>query len=153
VESQAAEHVESKEDGQETSGRFKVIRRVCQDASGQEDTLLAAQAGDFLRVWPHTQTDLGWIYAEDPMDASRAGWLPSLALEDEQDGHAWILVQKTMPAVHESQLNVEEGEVLKVNLSSRTPEGWAYAEKVTPSGKTDTAGWVPVISLWWDSQE
>ncbi|CAK9079005.1 unnamed protein product [Durusdinium trenchii] len=104
-------------DGQETSGRFKVIRRVCQDASGQEDTLLAAQ-------------DLGWIYAEDPMDASRAGWLPSLALEDEQDGHAWILVQKTMPAVHESQLNVEEGEVLKVNLSSRTPEGWAYAEKV-----------------------
>eukprot|EP00913_Durusdinium_trenchii_P000225 g206.t1 len=29
-----------------------------------------------------------------------------------------------------SALNVEEGEVLKVNLSSRTPEGWAYAEKV-----------------------
>lgn len=60
--------------------------------------------------------DLGWIYAEDPMDASRAGWLPSLALEDEQDGHAWILVQKTMPAVHESQLNVEEGGAARILL-------------------------------------
>eukprot|EP00438_Fugacium_kawagutii_P026629 Skav209616 [mRNA] locus=scaffold1634:607491:608494:- [translate_table: standard] len=139
--------LESKEASQ------KPIRRVSSHVAGQDDGLLAAEADDFVRVWPHSETELGWIYAEDPVDASRAGWLPSLVLEQvEEPGHAWLLVKKSMPAVHANQLDVEASEILKVNLSSRTPEGWAYAEKVTPS-KTNAAGWVPVVSLCWDDSQ
>lgn len=139
--------LESKEASQ------KPIRRVSSHVAGQDDGLLAAEADDFVRVWPHSETELGWIYAEDPVDASRAGWLPSLVLEQvEEPGHAWLLVKKSMQAVHANQLDVEASEILKVNLSSRTPEGWAYAEKVTPS-KTNAAGWVPVVSLCWDDSQ
>ena len=129
----------------------KPVRRVCSNVIGQDTGLLPAEAGDFVRAWPHSQTELGWIYAEDPVEASRAGWLPTVVLEEAPEGHGWLLVRKTMPAVHENQLDVEEGQVLKVNLSSRTPEGWAYAEKV--SAKTNEAGWVPVVSLWWDESQ
>ena len=118
--------------------------------TSQDAQQLSAEPGDFVRVWPHSETELGWIYAEDPTDASRAGWLPSAILEHSEAGHEWLCVQKEMPAVHANQMGVEEGEILKVNLASRTPEGWAYAQKAE-AGKA--SGWVPVCSLLWqDSQ-
>ena len=146
--SQAAETtLESKE------ASHKPIRRVSSRVNGDGAGLLSAEVDDFVRVWPHSQTELGWIYAEDPTDASRAGWLPSLVLDKIEDSvHSWLLVQKSMPAVHENQLDVEADEVLKVNLSSRIPEGWVYAEKATAS-KTNAAGWVPVVSLCWEDFE
>jgi len=128
----------------------KPIRRVCSHVPGQEAGLLSAEVDEFVCTWPQSKTELGWIYAEDPLDATRAGWMPCAAIEKlEEPGHAWLLVQKSMPAVHSNQLDVEVGEILKVNLPSRTPEGWAYAEKLTQSSKTAAAGWVPVVSLCW----
>ena len=128
----------------------KPIRRVCSHVPGQEAGLLSAEVDEFVCIWPQSKTELGWIYAEDPLDATRAGWMPCAAIEKlEEPGHAWLLVQKSMPAVHSNQLDVEVGEILKVNLPSRTPEGWAYAEKLTQSSKTAAAGWVPVVSLCW----
>ena len=123
--------------------------------NGEGAGLLSAEVDDFVRVWPHSQTELGWIYAEDPIDASRAGWLPSVVLDQvEEEDHAWLLVHKTMEAAHPNQLDVKSGQVLKVNLKSRTPEGWAYAYAVSgTSSKTNAAGWVPVISLCWDDNE
>ena len=130
----------------------KPIRRVCNRVNGEGAGLLSAEVDDFVRVWPHSQTELGWICAEDPIDASRAGWLPSVVLDQvEEEHHAWLLVHKTMEATHPNQLDVKFGQVLKVNLKSRTPEGWAYAYAVSgTSSKTNAAGWVPVISLCWE---
>ena len=126
---------------------------MCNRVNGEGAGLLSAEVDDFVRVWPHSQTELGWIYAEDPIDASRAGWLPSVVLDQvEEEHHAWLLVHKTMEATHPNQLDVKFGQVLKVNLKSRTPEGWAYAYAVDEgtSSKTNAAGWVPVISLCWE---
>jgi len=43
---------------------------------------LGVGLGDVVRVWTHTETPEGWIYAEDPGDG-RAGWLPSCILRRE----------------------------------------------------------------------
>lgn len=147
---QVAETTETTVESKEASQ--KPIRRVCNRVNGEGAGLLSAEVDDFVRVWPHSQTELGWIYAEDPIDASRAGWLPSVVLDQvEEEHHAWLLVHKTMEATQPNQLDVKFGQVLKVNLKSRTPEGWAYAYAVSgTSSKTNAAGWVPVISLCWE---
>jgi len=122
----------------------KQLRQVLQPW-GSEGAEFAAREGNLVRVWADSETPHGWIYAEELDDGSRAGWLPSCVLEPLLSHEQWMMVHKTMDAIHETQLSVREKSWLKVNVTSRTEEGWAYAE-VACSGQ---AGWVPVCCLDW----
>jgi hypothetical protein len=112
---------------------------------------MTAEKGEFLRVWTDSKTEIGWIYAEslEKNPALPSGWLPSFIFENALPEHQrWMSALKPMAAVHASQLSVAVGDVLKIDVESRTQEGWAYAE----AADTDQAGWVPVFCLDWDKE-
>eukprot|EP00440_Ansanella_granifera_P009646 gb/GFBE01010450.1/.p1 GENE.gb/GFBE01010450.1/~~gb/GFBE01010450.1/.p1 ORF type:complete len:358 (+),score=54.65 gb/GFBE01010450.1/:1-1074(+) len=142
----------------------KPIRRVCRSWNSQEEAHFRAGEGDFVRVWPRTETELGWIYAEHPSDDAVSGWLPVIVLEALSAEECWMMVQKTMAASFDGQLSVKDGEFLKVMPSSRTEQGWAYAARAAHPGQcvdvagvgsmeSTQAGWVPVCSLRWEDAE
>jgi len=137
----------------------KPIRRVSHPWGSQEEAHLRAEQGSFVRVWPSTETELGWIYAEDRLDPTVSGWLPVAVLDPLSRDECWMVAEKTMAAVHDSQLSVKEGDLLKVQPSSRTEEGWVYASGLcdsTGAGASTVstqAGWVPVCSLCWEKAE
>lgn len=130
----------------------KPIRRVSRPWDSNEQAHLRAEQGSFVRVWSATETELGWVYAEDRLDPARAGWLPVVVLEPLSSDECWMVAEKTMAAVHDSQLSVKEGDLLKVKLSSRTEQGWAYASGAGASASAQ-AGWVPVCSLCWEKAQ
>jgi len=112
---------------------------------------LCVQEGDFVSVWQSSVTEHGWIYAEDPSCAEKAGWLPGCILEELPSHQVWIRATQNMEAAHETQLLVTEGAVYKVDVDTRTKEGWIYAEAsgVTTESEGDAsvqqAGWVPTF--------
>jgi hypothetical protein len=128
------------------------LRRCCAswelESAGAQ---LGVKEGDFVCVWPSTVTEHGWIYAEDPLHAERAGWLPDSVLEELASNERWMKAVQNMEAAHESQLSVVEGSVYKVNISTRTKEGWIYVEASgaitgnASEGDSSQAGWVPVF--------
>jgi len=133
---------------------LKPIRRVCRFWGAAGEAQLRVDRGDFVRVWPSSETEQGWIYAEDPSDKPLAGWLPAVVLEAAAAEQCWMMAQKTAPAIHASQLSVEEGEILKVSPGTRTAEGWTYAERGRAEDVSSVeAGWVPVCSLRWETVE
>jgi len=111
---------------------------------------LAVKEGDFISVWKSSETEHGWIYAEDPANAERAAWLPTCVLEELPSNQRWIKAVQAMQAAHETQLSVVEGSVYKVSIDSRTTEGWIYAEAIrvtmeSAGESAEEAGWVPVF--------
>jgi len=117
------------------------------------DAQLSVKEGDFVCVWQSTVTEHGWIYAEDPTDAELAGWLPDVVLEELPCNQRWMKASQDMQAAHETALSVREGSIYKVNVDTRTKEGWIYAEtpgvitEDAPDGESSQAGWVPVFCL------
>lgn len=120
---------------------------------------LSVQEGGFVRIWPASENGMGWIYAESAFD-SFAGWLPASVLEPRTEDKCWMIVQKTMPAVHHHQLDIQEGDFVEVDLASRCEAGWTYATRrarpdqrevgATEFHEFSQAGWVPTSSLHWE---
>lgn len=130
----------------------RVVRAWMTEATGSSSQM-SVRKGDFVRLWPNTGTDNGWVYAEDLHDASKAGWLPQVLFEQlNSEEQRWMPVVQNMEAQHDGQLAVTEGSLLKVSVTTRTTEGWAYAATTGTSddeGGDSQAGWVPVCCLEW----
>eukprot|EP00933_Yihiella_yeosuensis_P080374 TRINITY_DN93783_c0_g1_i1.p1 TRINITY_DN93783_c0_g1~~TRINITY_DN93783_c0_g1_i1.p1 ORF type:complete len:367 (+),score=83.55 TRINITY_DN93783_c0_g1_i1:114-1214(+) len=144
---------EKVEETQETASSSRnLLRRVCQSWSMAEATI-SVEVNDFVRVWSGSETELGWVYVEDPFDSTRAGWLPHVVLEAETPHQTWMLATKTMEAVHSTQLSSRKGTFLKVYASSKTEDGWTYAEQPGDADTSAEAGWVPTCCLAWEDTE
>jgi hypothetical protein len=128
------------------------------------DAQLCVQEGDFVSVWHSSVTEHGWIYAEDPKDSSKAGWLPGCVLEELPSTQRWMVAVQSMEAMHQTQLSVAEGSFYKVSIDTRTKEGWTYAEAngiaketadassggASQSALQVEAGWVPAFCFDWE---
>lgn len=130
---------------EDTSSALKPLTRVTRawemDASGSQ---LCVKEGDFVCVWHSSRTEHGWIYVEDPVHSEKQGWLPDNVLEELPSNQRWMRAIQHMQAAHETQLSVSEGVVYKVNIDTRTTEGWIYAETAS-EGEGSQAGWVPAF--------
>lgn len=135
------------------------------DAQSTE-TQLTLIEGDFVYVWNGSMTGHGWVYGEDLVDGSRAGWLPVSMLTTLPPYLVWLRAFKDVKASSPTEMEVKEGSVLLVNTMERTQAGWVWAEhpdaKATSpesakeDAKTETeeeekkkVGWVPVACLQW----
>lgn len=113
-----------------------------------EGAQLSVKKGDFVCIWQSSATDNGWIYAEDPANAERSGWLPSSVVDELPSNQRWMKAIHTSEAAHDTGLTVVEGTLYKVSTDSRTPEGWIYAEaRATTDAEAPQAGWVPAFCL------
>lgn len=126
----------------------KRIERVEQAWVGNDGSQLSVVEGQFVDVWVGTGTDNGWIHAEAHTgDPPQAGWLPTCVLKKLPEGQRWLRASKAWQAMDESQCSIAEGDMVVVWVSSRTTEGWTYAE-TEQDGKMKP-GWLPVFSLEW----
>lgn len=105
------------------------------------------RAGGVVRMWPGTETQLGWVYVEEVGGQKRAGWMPTQVLGAVQDGYVAVRAVSSCGARFENQLSVQEGLMFLVDIRSRTDEGWAYGETV--ESPETTTGWVPIMCLEW----
>lgn len=139
------------------------LRLISCSWESTEQGQLSVREDDFVRVWPNSETDLGWIYAENPFCSSAGGWLPTSVLAPSSKDKCWMIVQKTMPALHLSQLSIQEGDFAEVSLASCSEAGWIYARRLARRSSCKVgaevshifaqAGWVPTSSLAWEDAE
>jgi len=138
--------------------RRKRVERVNASWTG-EDTALTVSLNEFVLVWVDSTTEHGWIYAEHVSDTSRVGWLPTFIFEVLPQHYSWMMATSSSEAVHETQLEVREEGVFKVNRHTRTEQGWVYAETAcvgndhsSDGAGTAQSGWVPVFCLEWTEE-
>lgn len=120
------------------------------------DTQLSIEEGTFVHVWAESRTETGWVYAESLMCSSRAGWLPASMLQSIPPSKRWMGVSKPCHAVYQTQLPVEVGNMVLVDVT-QTPvgDGWIFAEELSSaSGRSTmngcgTSGWVPIQCIKW----
>lgn len=139
------------------------LRLVSGSWEHAEHGQLSVRKGDFVRVWTSSETELGWIYAEEPCCSAIGGWLPTSVLTPSSKEVRWTVVQKTLPAIHQTQLSIQEGDILEVGLASISEAGWIFAKRLARSSQWTTgtevshespqAGWVPTSSLGWEDEE
>lgn len=120
----------------------------CEDVDSK---VLGVNEGGFVRVWTHTKTEQGWVYAELENDSESAGWLPSAILQEAPSGCEWLRAVRTWHGV-QGHMDVKEGCMLLCYTESRTELGWVYAissevkefdDHVETEGRAVQAGWVP----------
>jgi len=120
------------------------------------DTQLSIEQGTFIYVWSDSKTAAGWVYAESLICSSRAGWLPASMLQQLPPNKCWMRVAKPCCALYPTQLTVDAGNMILVDVSlAPVGDGWVYAEQLdsaTGQHATDipcTAGWVPIQCITW----
>lgn len=128
----------------------KRIERVMKSWSAEDPSQLSVVENEFVSVWVGTDTDNGWIHAEGHEDAARAGWLPLCVLKPLPEGQRWMRAVQQWQAMDESQCSAQNGAMVIVWVSSRTKEGWTYAE--SEQGGEMKPGWLPVFCLAWNEE-
>jgi len=118
------------------------------------ETQLSVEADSFVYVWTESKTVAGWIYAESLICSSRAGWLPASMLQQLPPTQRWMRVSKPCRAIYPTQLSVELGNILLVDLSKPpVGDGWIYAEQLSSAtgslSAQSSAGWVPIQCITW----
>jgi len=128
-------------------------RSVAKSSPSFSDLHLAAEQGDVILVDASSveqAAEGGWAYVER-LDGSKAGWFPTSSLCKISTKQQWLRVTNSQAAQHESQASVKEGDLLLVDLETRTKEGWAYAWAAdrTHGDAVKHSGWVPVNCFEW----
>jgi len=127
----------------------KKIQKVVRTWPAEDASQMSVREGDFVNVWVETGTDNGWIHADISLEgAAQVGWLPVCVLKDLPEDRQWMKVNQEWQALDESQCSVEAGSHVIVWTTTKTSEGWAYAE--TDEGMKP--GWVPVFCLEWSEK-
>lgn len=131
----------------------KKIQKVVRTWPAEDASQMSVREGDFVNVWVETSTDNGWIHADISSDGTaQVGWLPVCVLKYLPEDRTWMKVNQEWQALDESQCSVEAGSHVIVWTTTRTGEGWAYAETDKEEG-TNKPGWVPVFCLEWSGEE
>lgn len=120
------------------------------------DTQLSIEEGTFVYVWSESKTAEGWIYAESLICSSKAGWLPASMLRQLPPNQRWMRVAKPCHALYPTQMAVEVGNLLLVDVT-QTPvgDGWVYVDQLDSamghlaSDTPGTSGWVPIQCIIW----
>jgi len=128
----------------------KRIERVLRSWTAEDPSQLSVVENEFVSVWVGTETDNGWIHAEGHEDGARAGWLPLCVLKTLPEGQRWMRAVQQWQAMDESQCSAAPGDMVIVWVSSRTKEGWTYAESEQDSEMKP--GWLPVFCLAWSDE-
>jgi hypothetical protein len=128
----------------------KRIERVNRLWEAEDQSHLSVSENEFINTWVDTATDHGWIHAErrTNTDNAQVGWLPVCVIQSLPDQQRWMTCKQQWQATDESQCTVGDGSCVIVWVSSRTPEGWTYAEAEDSSGNMKP-GWLPVFCLEW----
>jgi len=127
----------------------KKIQKVVRTWPAEDASQMSVREGDFVNVWVETGTDNGWIHADISLEgAAQVGWLPVCVLKYLPEDRQWMKVNQEWQALDESQCSVEAGSHVIVWTTTKTSEGWAYAE--TDEGMKP--GWVPVFCLEWSEK-
>lgn len=120
------------------------------------DTQMSIEEDSFVYVWSESKTAAGWIYAESLICGSRAGWLPASMLQQLPPNKCWMRCSKPCRAIYPTQLSVELGNLILVDISQPpVGDGWVYAEQLgsaTGCQAVDfsgSAGWVPIQCIAW----
>jgi len=120
-----------------------------------KETQLSVEAGAFINVWTDSATQQGWVYAESLICSSNAGWLPGSMLHELPPYQFWVRATTKCQATYASQLSVDTGAVLKVDVTKRTDGGWVFADVPEPADghhgvdASQVSGWVPAACLDW----
>eukprot|EP00427_Karlodinium_veneficum_P029457 CAMPEP_0169209492 /NCGR_PEP_ID=MMETSP1016-20121227/14698_1 /TAXON_ID=342587 /ORGANISM="Karlodinium micrum, Strain CCMP2283" /LENGTH=321 /DNA_ID=CAMNT_0009286945 /DNA_START=19 /DNA_END=985 /DNA_ORIENTATION=+ len=116
--------------------------------SGESSTL-SVDAGDYVAVWLHSESEHGWIYAEHET-RRQAGWLPLFALQPLLASQEKFMRAKT---ANDMSFSFEAGSYLRVLTTSRSQDGLVFGVLVEPVGQCTGAagqapsGWIPMTSL------
>merc|ERR1711865_578224 len=119
-------------------------------------TQMSIEKDTFVFVWSDSMSSAGWIYAESLICSSRAGWLPASMLQQLPPNKRWKRVSKHCEAFHPTQVPVEMGNMILVDVSQAPMgDGWVHAEQVdTATGHGAgvlpcISGWVPIQCIAW----
>eukprot|EP00929_Paragymnodinium_shiwhaense_P112101 TRINITY_DN80359_c0_g1_i1.p1 TRINITY_DN80359_c0_g1~~TRINITY_DN80359_c0_g1_i1.p1 ORF type:complete len:813 (-),score=159.41 TRINITY_DN80359_c0_g1_i1:230-2611(-) len=127
----------------------KRIERVSRHWNGEDPSQLSVSENEYICVWVDTATEHGWIHAERRSNPTQVGWLPCCVLQQLPDGQRWMVAKQHWQAMDDSQCMLEVGMLVVVWVTSRTAEGWTYAEAPVPSGGLKP-GWLPDFCLEWN---
>mmetsp|Transcript_109103 Transcript_109103/g.307583 ORF Transcript_109103/g.307583 Transcript_109103/m.307583 type:complete len:562 (+) Transcript_109103:57-1742(+) len=127
----------------------KRIERVVRSWEAEDQSQLSVVEHEFVNVWVDTGTDHGWIHAERRSGDAEIGWLPVCVLQPMPEKQRWMSTRQTWQGKDESQCNIDEGAVVVVWISTRTPQGWTYVEVEDGTGNM-RPGWLPVFCLEWN---
>lgn len=148
VEDPVSAHVVSESDS--AASPRKRIERVLRTWGGEDPSQLSVVENEFVSVWVGTDTNNGWIHAEGHEDGAQAGWLPLCVLKPLAEGQRWMRAVQQWQAMDESQCSVMTGSMVIVWVSTRTDQGWTYAES-EQDGEMKP-GWLPVFCLAWTEE-
>jgi len=130
----------------------RLIARVLSDWAGDGSTnQLALRIGGLVKVWPSTETEIGWIYADGLSAEDPSGWAPMHSLRKLPAGSNFRLAEAA-PDEHDGDcLAFLAGEVLLVDTAS-VEEGFLHAEACNgrASGRVPeaTVGKLPAAWRW-----
>lgn len=120
------------------------------------ETQMSVEEDSFVYVWSESKTAAGWIYAESLICGSRAGWLPASMLQQLPPNKCWMKVSKSCQAIYPTQLSVDLGNLVLVDVSQPpVGDGWVYAEQLGSATGcqavdfTGMDGWVPIQCIVW----
>jgi hypothetical protein len=134
--------------------RLTKVQHTWECDANCSNSQLSVEEGTFINVWLGSKTENGWIYAESLICCNRVGWLPNSMLQELPVHKQWMRVSTPCKASYQSQLSVDAGSMVLVDVS-RCAAGWAYAEELSSAtgrhlpGKHTSAGWVPIQCLEW----
>jgi hypothetical protein len=134
--------------------RLTKVQHTWECEENCSNSQLSVEEGTFINVWLGSKTENGWIYAESLICCNRVGWLPNSMLQELPPHKQWMRVSAACKASYQSQLSVEAGSMVLVDVS-RCAAGWAYAEELSSATgrhlpcKHTSAGWVPTQCLEW----
>lgn len=131
------------------------LARVTQAWHGDDSNaglqMLSVHERELLHLLTGSETENGWVFAEQPGEVSRAGWVPLCVLMKLGTGYQIMHVDKSCDADHQTQLSIRRGMTLLVNVASLSEGGWVYVELAKIGAQSDTEpqkeGWVPIICL------
>lgn len=115
------------------------VRYAC--LGGISTNQLAVPSGTLVHVWPETQTEIGWVYAERLCEGC-TGWVPLDALKPLAAGFRWMCVARSWEAMGDAQISVQQGKLVLADVDNSTEAGWALTK--LPDG---ARGWLPVCVL------
>jgi hypothetical protein len=134
--------------------RLTKVQHTWECDANCSNSQLSVEEGTFINVWLGSKTENGWIYAESLICCNRVGWLPNSMLQELPVHKQWMRVSAACKASYQSQLSVDAGSMVLVDIS-RCAAGWAYVEELSFAtgrhlpGKHTSAGWVPLQCLEW----
>jgi len=106
----------------------RLIARVLSDWVGDSATnQLALRSGSLVKVWPSTETEIGWIYAESLSAEGPCGWAPVHSLRKLPACSDFRLAEAASDEHNGDSLAFHAGEVLLVDTSS-AERGFIRAE-------------------------